>query len=121
MSVISRNAMTSIRCIMQIMCRGFLPGKSLLCGGTDCFVIVNAQKTNIIIERTQHPKPKVANEKLGFGKYMSDHMLEIDFDGQKWSTPRIVPYHNLVLDPAASVFHYGTAVASCSSFSLVVL
>ena len=36
-------------------------------------------------------------------------MLEIDFDGQKWSTPRIVPYHNLVLDPASSVFHYGTA------------
>ena len=52
---------------------------------------------------------------------MSDHMLEIDFDGQKWSTPRIVPYHNLVLDPAASVFHYGTAVVCCGSFSLVVL
>lgn len=39
---------------------------------------------------------------------MSDHMLEIDFDGTKWCTPRIVPYHNLSLDPAASVFHYGT-------------
>lgn len=52
----------------------------------------------------------MANEKLGFGKYMSDHMLEIDFDGTKWCTPRIVPYHNLSLDPAASVFHYGTEV-----------
>ena len=41
---------------------------------------------------------------------MSDHMLEIDFDGTKWCTPRIVPYHNLSLDPAASVFHYGTEV-----------
>ena len=41
---------------------------------------------------------------------MSDHMLEIDFDGQKWSTPRIVPYHNFSLDPAASVFHYATEV-----------
>ena len=42
---------------------------------------------------------------------MSDHMLEIDFDGQKWSTPRIVPYHNFSLDPAASVFHYATEVS----------
>ena len=50
------------------------------------------------------------NEKLGFGKYMSDHMVEIDFDGTKWSTPRIVPYHNLSLDPATSVFHYATEV-----------
>ena len=39
---------------------------------------------------------------------MSDHMLEIDFDGTKWSDPRIVPYHDLVLDPATSVFHYAT-------------
>ena len=41
---------------------------------------------------------------------MSDHMLEIDFDGTKWSEPRIVPYHNLSLDPATSVFHYATEV-----------
>lgn len=52
------------------------------------------------------------NEKLGFGKVLSDHMLEIDYDGQKWTTPRIVPYHNLSLDPATSVFHYATEVGS---------
>ena len=58
----------------------------------------------------------MANEKLGFGKYMSDHMLEIDFDGTKWSTPRIVPYHNLSLDPASSVFHYATEVGPPGMF-----
>ena len=68
------------------------------------------------MERTTHPKPKVANEKLGFGKYMSDHMLEIDFDGSKWSDPRIVPYHNLSLDPSSSVFHYATEVGSLALF-----
>lgn len=68
------------------------------------------QKPNIIIERTKNPKTKVPNEKLGFGKYMSDHMLEIDFDGKQWGTPRIVPYHDLCLDPATSVFHYATEV-----------
>lgn len=41
---------------------------------------------------------------------MSDHMMETRNSGTGWETPRIVPYHDIVLDPAASVFHYGTAV-----------
>lgn len=41
---------------------------------------------------------------------MSDHMMETHNPGTGWETPRIVPYHDIVLDPAASVFHYGTAV-----------
>lgn len=40
---------------------------------------------------------------------MSDHMMETRNPGTGWETPRIVPYHDIVLDPAASVFHYGTA------------
>lgn len=74
------------------------------------FAFFYVQTFNIIVERTKHPKPKVANEKLGFGKYMSDHMMETRNPGTGWETPRIVPYHDIVLDPAASVFHYGTAV-----------
>ena len=50
---------------------------------------------------------------------MSDHMLEIEFDGTKWSEPRIVPYHNLSLDPATSVFHYATEV--CFSFYFLIV
>ena len=46
---------------------------------------------------------------------MSDHMLEIHNAGKGWDTPHIVPYHDIVLDPAASVFHYGTAVAFFST------
>lgn len=46
-------------------------------------------------------------------------MLEIDFDGTKWSEPRIVPYHNLSLDPATSVFHYATEV--CFSFYFLII
>ena len=74
------------------------------------FSLFQFQTFNIIVERTKNPKPKVANEKLGFGKYMSDHMMETRNSGTGWETPRIVPYHDIVLDPAASVFHYGTAV-----------
>jgi branched-chain amino acid aminotransferase len=57
-------------------------------------------------------QPRVAKEKLVFGATMSDHMLEIDYDdrlegdAKGWSLPAIVPYHNLAIDPAASVLHY---------------
>lgn len=60
------------------------------------------------ITRTTSPKPKVAKEKLSFGAVKSDHMLEIDWDVETgWTAPRIVPYHALEIDPAASVLHYG--------------
>jgi hypothetical protein len=51
-----------------------------------------------------------AKEKLVFGQTPSDHMLMIEFekDSQQWGIPRIVPYQDLVLSPAASCLHYGT-------------
>ena len=51
-----------------------------------------------------------AKEKLLFGQTPSDHMLMIEFekDSQQWGIPRIVPYQDLVLSPAASCLHYGT-------------
>ncbi|NEW07983.1 branched-chain amino acid aminotransferase [Paenibacillus sp. SYP-B3998] len=56
------------------------------------------------------PMPK-ADEKLGFGRYFTDHMLLMDYEeGKGWFDPRIVPYAPLTLDPAAMVFHYGQAV-----------
>lgn len=62
------------------------------------------------------PKPKLKfeeNEKdsLGFGKYFSDHMFLMEYTvGQGWNNPRIVPYDNIPMDPAAMVFHYGQAI-----------
>lgn len=36
-----------------------------------------------------------------------DHMLVIEWDAkQGWLSPKIIPYQNLSLDPAACVFHY---------------
>mgnify|MGYP004491568819 CR=1 FL=1 len=76
---------------------------------------------DIKITKTTNPKKKPAKgEKLGFGKVLSDHMLEIDYDGQKWTTPRIVPYHNLSLDSATSVFHYATEVGSMAWYNRIV-
>lgn len=63
--------------------------------------------TKLTKEHTTCPKPKPAKEGLVFGKTFSDHMLEVDWDAKDgWGVPRIVPFHNLELSPAASVFHY---------------
>lgn len=63
---------------------------------------------SLSVTRTTAPKAKVSNDKLVFGAVTSDHMLEIDWHSDNgWSKPVITPYHNLSLDPASSVFHYG--------------
>lgn len=63
--------------------------------------------SKLVVERTSSPKVKVPNDKLVFGAFTSDHMLEVDWQKEDgWSAPTITPYHKLELDPACSVFHY---------------
>lgn len=66
----------------------------------------------IKFEKTTAPKQKPADEKkLGFGKTFTDHMFMMDYDeGQGWHDPRIVPFSDIPLSPAAMVFHYGQEV-----------
>ena len=63
---------------------------------------------NIRIERTTTPKEKPqAGMPLPFGKIFTDHMFMMNYtEGKGWYDPRIVPYQNICLDPAAMVFHY---------------
>lgn len=50
-----------------------------------------------------------AKEDLVFGTTLSDHMLMTEWDTKnKWGAPKIVPYRNLSISPAASCLHYGT-------------
>ena len=64
---------------------------------------------DIQITKTTSPKAKPADEsKLGFGKIFTDHMFVMDYTrGKGWHDPRIVPYQDITLSPAAMVFHYG--------------
>jgi branched-chain amino acid aminotransferase len=64
---------------------------------------------DIRITKTQNPKQKPAKgEKLGFGHIFTDHMFVMNYtEGKGWHDPRIEPFHNLSLSPAAMVFHYG--------------
>lgn len=60
------------------------------------------------IERqlTTSPRAKVSADKLGFGKYFSDHMFLLDYAGGRWENARILPYGPLAIEPGASVLHY---------------
>ncbi len=50
-------------------------------------------------------------EKLGFGKYFTDHMFVMEYDeGQGWHDARIVPFGNITLHPASTVLHYGAEI-----------
>lgn len=66
----------------------------------------------ISITKNTSPKAKPQDEsKLGFGQYYTDHMFLMDYtEGKGWHSPRIVPYGNISLDPAAMCLHYGQEV-----------
>lgn len=53
-----------------------------------------------------NPKPDV--DDLVFGKHFTDHMLKVAYHRRLggWQNPEISPMENLVLHPAAKVFHY---------------
>ncbi|MCL2003128.1 MAG: branched-chain amino acid aminotransferase [Oscillospiraceae bacterium] len=63
---------------------------------------------NITVTKTGAPKPKPADDILGFGQYFTDHMFLMNHDPEKgWHDPRVVPHGPLPLDPAAMCLHYG--------------
>jgi branched-chain amino acid aminotransferase len=66
----------------------------------------------IDIRRTDIPKTKPApTDPLPFGVLTTDHMLTMRWtEPDGWSTPAIVAYAPLSLDPAAMALHYGQAV-----------
>jgi len=62
---------------------------------------------NIKYELVANRKEKPDFNKLGFGKYFTDHMFIMDYnEGMGWHDARVVHYQNLSLDPACMVFHY---------------
>ncbi len=66
---------------------------------------------DIRFEKTTAPAVKPDSTKLGFGRYFTDHMFIMDYSPDKgWHDARIVPFANLSLHPAATVFHYGAEV-----------
>ncbi|MBQ7788031.1 MAG: branched-chain amino acid aminotransferase [Clostridia bacterium] len=65
----------------------------------------------ISITKTTTPKTLIEEDKLGFGKFFSDHMFIMDYEYTKgWHNARIVPFGNISLHPASTVLHYGSEI-----------
>ena len=47
---------------------------------------------------------------LPFGKYYTDHMLEVDYKEGRWQAVAIRPFQSLSLSPGLSAIHYGQSI-----------
>lgn len=62
---------------------------------------------NIRFEKAKTLKEKPDWSHLGFGKYYTDCMFEMDWEeGKGWIDPRIIPYAPFLVEPAGLVLHY---------------
>jgi branched-chain amino acid aminotransferase len=59
----------------------------------------------------QCKKKPTDESRLGFGDITSDHLFMMNYASEKgWFDPRIVPYGDIHLDPAAMSLHYGQEI-----------
>jgi branched-chain amino acid aminotransferase len=66
---------------------------------------------DITVTRAQQSKLKGLDIKnLPFGKFFTDHMLEVDYENGEWKTAEIKPYQPLALEPSLAALHYGQAI-----------
>ncbi len=65
----------------------------------------------ITVTKAEHSKLRDINlENLPFGKYFTDHMLEVDYEDGEWKNAEIKPYQPLLLAPSLAALHYGQAI-----------
>lgn len=63
------------------------------------------------ITKVERSKLKDINlENIPFGKYFTDHMLEVDYEDGEWKTVEIKPYQPLLMEPSLAAIHYGQAI-----------
>lgn len=71
--------------------------------------MIAAAEFNITrVERSKLDEMSLDN--LPFGKYFTDHMLEVDFDEGVWKTPAIKPFQPILISPSLTALHYGQAI-----------
>ena len=65
----------------------------------------------IKITKTTTPSEMPPEDKLGFGKVFTDHMLIVDWEeGKGWFDARIEPFGDIRVHPASTVLHYGAEI-----------
>ena len=66
---------------------------------------------NLSVELTKNSRVhEIDFHNLPFGKIITDHMFQIDFDGDNWVNPRIGPVEKMSLHPMNMALHYGQSI-----------
>ena len=66
---------------------------------------------NISVQTAERSKlSEIDFNKLPFGKYFTDHMLEADYKNGEWTNVTIRPYQPISFDPSLVALHYGQAI-----------
>jgi branched-chain amino acid aminotransferase len=62
----------------------------------------------LVVEKTTAPQPVPPMQPAPtFGTRFSDHMLDVNWTSEEgWQAPKIVPYGDISVSPAAQVLHY---------------
>lgn len=79
--------------------------------GSEARIVSAKSPFQVRIERSTALKIRPNDSELVFGRVFTDHMALAEWtDTDGWSDPRVVPYGNFSLDPAAAVLHYGQEI-----------
>jgi branched-chain amino acid aminotransferase len=67
------------------------------------------------VTKTENPTSETKRDAIladpGFGKFFTDHMVDICWSEHGgWHRPRVQPYGPISLDPSAAVLHYGQEI-----------
>src|SRR5699024_12060314 len=78
------------------------------------YIIIEGDRT-MTVETIKVEKATTLKQKpesiADFGTVFTDHMFMMDYSEERgWHDPRIVPYGDIHIDPAAMIFHYGQSV-----------
>lgn len=66
---------------------------------------------NITLTKTKSTRfQEVDFQNIPFGRYFSDHMFIVDYDGSQWVNPRIVPFGSFLIHPGCMGLHYGQSI-----------
>ncbi|MES1216870.1 MAG: branched-chain amino acid aminotransferase [Bacteroidota bacterium] len=66
---------------------------------------------DIKVTRAERSKLQDINfDKLVFGRYFTDHMLEADYENGEWKNIEIKPFQPLLLSPSLAALHYGQSI-----------
>ncbi len=66
---------------------------------------------DFIITKAERSKLNdITLDNIPFGKYFTDHMLEVDFEDGEWKSVEIKPYQPLLMAPSLAAIHYGQSI-----------